>query len=161
MNVSGDKPQVMPITARKNGIILADNVCIGYQVSSLLDRLDWKMRVVHSEQDLYLALQQKALGVLIADIMNDGLGGLSALEHCRNHHPSITTYAITQYNDRYRKKMARDEAGCQGFFYLVNGNLQVDTSHGMAAVLTQQQHPDLSRIIKARSLSDLGSCSEK
>jgi DNA-binding NtrC family response regulator len=124
--------------ATRQGLILADNICIGYQMAALLDANHWQTQVVHLENDAYKGIRGGKLNVLIADIEAAGLGGLAALIYCHHRYPQVAIYAILQSDDSHLKMLARDLAGCRGFFYLKNKGLKIDTDRGVAAWLSAQ-----------------------
>jgi len=122
--------------ARKKCLILTGNVCLGYQAAWLFERRGWQVHVVHSYGQAYKRILKENVDAVVADIDAVDLGGLAALAYCHQHDPSITTYAIAPTDDAYRKTLARDLGGCDGFFYLVKGSLKIDFSRGMAARAT-------------------------
>lgn len=119
-------------------LILSGNVCLGYQTAWLFERHGWQAHVVHDDGQAYEHMLKENVGVVVADIDAIDLGGLATLTYCRQHDPSITTYAIAPSDDAYRKSLARDLGGCDGFFYLEKGSLKIDFSRGMAARVTNQ-----------------------
>jgi CheY-like chemotaxis protein len=128
----------------KRGLILVENLCLGYQLSTLLKKKHWQMDVVHQDKQAYALILRGGLDTVITDIETSQLGGLAVLTYCKRHWPSITTYAIARNSgDAYLKKLARDMGGCRGFFYLTDSQLEVDTGIGMAAQLMRQpaMHP--------------------
>jgi DNA-binding NtrC family response regulator len=127
--------KVMRRESPKTCLILSGNVGIGYQVASLLEHHGWQTNVVHSSLRAYDCIQTDNLDTMIADIDTADLGGLAVLAFCHHRNPAITSYAIVQADDEYKKKMARDAAGCRGYFYLMKGSLRVDPDRGMAAEL--------------------------
>ena len=116
------------------GLILSDNVIIGHQVASLLrTTYGWQMQVMHRDKQAYGLILQGNMDVVIADIDAADLGGLAVLAYARHHWASIMTYGITESRgDAYMKRLAREMGGCQGFFYVVEGRLEIDTRIGMA-----------------------------
>jgi DNA-binding response OmpR family regulator len=127
--------------AKKKCLILAGNVSIGYQIASLLENHGWHTHVVHSDLQAYDGILANGIDAVVADIDAADLGGLAVLAFCHHRHPAITTYAITQPDDEYGKKMARDAGGCEGYFYLMRGRLQIDPGRGMAAeLMTPDKH---------------------
>jgi DNA-binding response OmpR family regulator len=120
----------------KKSLILTANVSIGYQAASLLENHGWHTNVVHSDLQAYDSILTKGIDAVVADIDAADLGGLAVLAFCHHRYPAIATYAITQPDDEYGKKMARDAGGCQGYFYLTKGRLQIDPGRGMAAELS-------------------------
>jgi CheY-like chemotaxis protein len=125
----------MTSITRKTCLILAEDVCIGNQIASLLEAYEWPVHVVHSDKQAYDLMLQESMDVVIADIDAVKLGGLAVLVYCHHQDPSIITYAIAPVDDGYRKKLARDLGGCRGFFYLINKRLEIDTCRGVAAEL--------------------------
>lgn len=122
--------------SQKKCLILAENVSIGYQAASLLENHGWHTRVVHSNLQAYDSILTDAIDAVVADIDAVNLGGLAMLAFCHRRYPAIITYAITQPDDEYGKRMARDAGGCEGYFYLTKGRLQLDLDRGMAAELS-------------------------
>ena len=126
--------------AYRKCLILSGNVSIGYQAASLLENHECQTHVVHSDQEAYDCIKMDHIDTVVADIDAVDLGGLAVLAFCHHHFPAITTYAIAQTDDEYGKRMARDAGGCDGYFYLIKGTLQIDSRHGMAAELAAE-HP--------------------
>ncbi|HXH72467.1 MAG TPA: DNA-binding response regulator [Mariprofundaceae bacterium] len=125
----------MSSVASKLCLILVDNVGLGHQVATLLKQSDWQTHVVYRDYEAYgLILRGEAFGV-VADIDAPNLGGLAVLAYCHHHYPSIVTYAITESEGNETGKLAQQVAGCKGYFYLGDDNLQIDTGRGMAAEL--------------------------
>ena len=123
----------------KRGLSLVENLCRGYQLSTLLKKRNWQMDVVHQDRQAYALILSGGLDAVVTDIETSHLGGLAVLTYCKRHWPSITTYAIARNGgDAYLKKLARDMGGCRGFFYLTDSRLEVDTGIGMAAQLMRQ-----------------------
>ncbi|MFN2105624.1 MAG: DNA-binding response regulator [Candidatus Promineifilaceae bacterium] len=121
-------------------LVLSGNVSIGYQAASLLENHGWQTHVVHSDHEAYDCINADHIDAVVADIDAVDLGGLAVLAFCHRRYPAITTYAIAQTENEYGKRMARDAGGCDGYFYLIKGTLQIDPRHGMAAELTDA-HP--------------------
>jgi len=94
------------------------------------------MHVVHSDMEAYEHLQKGLVTTVIADIDSIDLGGLAVLSYCHHNYPAIKSYAITLFEDGYRKKLARELGGCSGFFHLLRDSLKVDLRRGMAALLS-------------------------
>lgn len=118
------------------GLMLADNVIIGHQIATLLaSSYGWRMQVVHSDREAYQIILQGNVDAVIADIDAIDLGGLAVLIYAKHHRPSFMTYAITQSRSLYLKKLARDLGGCDGFFYMIDGRMELDTRSGLAAQL--------------------------
>jgi len=135
-----------PRTAARNGVILAENICLGYQLSTLLQKVNWHTRVLHQDRQAYALILSGKLDVVIADIESSHLGGLAVLAYCKRHWPKISTYAIARNNDdAYLNKLALDMGGCRGFFYLSPSRLEIDPGSGMAARLMRlaSHAPDL------------------
>lgn len=127
----------------RRGLILVENLCLGYQLSTLLKKMDWQMDVVHQDKQAYALILRGGLDAVITDIETSQLGGLAVLTYCKRHWPSITTYAIARNGgDAYLKKLARDMGGCRGYFYLTDSLLEVDTTIGMVAQLMRQPAAD-------------------
>lgn len=125
--------------AARNGMILVENICLGYQLSTLLKQANWHMRVLHEDRQAYALILSGKLDVVIADIESKHLGGLAVLAYCKRHWPKIATYAIARHNDdAYLNKLALDMGGCRGFFYLSASRLEIDPGIGMAARLMRQ-----------------------
>lgn len=124
----------------KRCLILSSDDSTGNQIASMLKGYGWQIHVVHSDKQAYERMQKEPLDVVIADIDAINLGGLAVLTYCHHQDQSLRIYAIAPRDDGYRKKIARDLAGCAGFFYLVNGSLDIDTCRGMAARL--ERHPE-------------------
>jgi len=116
----------------KRGLVVAQNVVIGYQLASLFKQQGWHMQVVHRDYSAYEVILHQKVDVVIADIDSPSLGGLAVLVYCHHHFPGTETYGVLQGDDGDLKRLARDVAGCQGFFYLQSESLQLDTSRGMA-----------------------------
>lgn len=116
-------------------LILIGDSNIGYQMASLLKGVGWQVDVVHNDLQARDRIVSKSFDIVIADIDTIELGGLPILAFCHHRYPAVITYAIAQANDAFAKKMGRDAAGCQGFFYLMKGKNQIDLNHGMAAQL--------------------------
>ncbi|PIX55333.1 MAG: DNA-binding response regulator [Zetaproteobacteria bacterium CG_4_10_14_3_um_filter_54_28] len=123
---------------RKTCLLLAENDSTARQMAERLEPFGWLMYVVHSDKQAYDRIAQKNMDVVIADIDAVSLGGLALLIYCHHQNPSTETYAITPANDGYRKKLARDMGGCNGFFYFVDGSLDVATFRGMAVDLANE-----------------------
>lgn len=122
-----------------HGLVLSSNVIIGHQVSTLLSSsYGWKMQVVHTDKQAYALILQDNMDAVVADIDGIDLGGLAVLAHTKHHWPSIKTFAITEDGDFYIKKLARDMGGCEGFFYLVKGRMEIDTHMGLGAQLMRR-----------------------
>lgn len=120
-------------------MILVENLCLGYQLSTLLKKRNWQMDVVHQDRQAYAMILGGEVDTVITDIETSHLGGLAVLTYCKRHWPSISTYAIARNSgDAYLKKLARDMGGCRGYFYLTDSRLDIDTGIGMAAKLTRQ-----------------------
>lgn len=118
------------------GLVMADNVIIGHQIATLLaSSYGWWMQVVHSDREAYPLILQGKVDAVIADIDAVDLGGLAILGYAMHRRPSFMTYAITQSRSLYLKKLARDLGGCQGFFYMIDGRMELDTETGLAAQL--------------------------
>jgi CheY-like chemotaxis protein len=118
------------------GLVLSDNVIIGHQVASLLrNAYGWDMQVTHRDKQAYALILQGNMDVVIADIDTVDLGGLAVLAYAKHHWTSITTFGITESRDAYLKRLARDMGGCQGFFYVAEGRLEIDPRVGMAGQL--------------------------
>ena len=118
------------------GLILSGNVIIGHQVAALLhNAYGWQMQVTHRDKQAYGLILQGDMDVVIADIDAVDLGGLAVLAYAKHHWDSIITYGITESRDAYLKTLARDMGGCQGFFYVAEGRLEVDLRAGMAGQL--------------------------
>jgi len=124
--------------ARKTCLILAEDTGTGNQIASLLAETGWRMHIVCSDRDAYDHMLRENVDVVIADIDATRLGGLAVLVYCYHHDPSVTTYAIAPTDDGYRKLLARDMAGCRGFFYLVKGGREIDSSRGMPVNLVSE-----------------------
>lgn len=121
------------------GLILSGNAIIGQQIATLLTySSSWKTQVVLNDREAYPIIQQGNVDAIIADIDTADLGGLAILIHARHHFPSVMTYAITHSRSLDLKRMARDLGGCQGFFYMVEGKMELDTDTGLAAQLILQ-----------------------
>ena len=90
------------------------------------------MQVTHRDKQAYGLILQGNMDVVIADIDAADLGGLAVLTYAKHHWASIMTYGITESRDSYLKRLARDMGGCQGYFYVVEGRLEIDTRTGMA-----------------------------
>jgi CheY-like chemotaxis protein len=135
-------------TAR--GLILSANIIIGYQLASLLGACGWRMQVVNADKQAFAPILQGNVDVVIADIDASDLGGMAVLVYCKHHRPSITTFALTRGAYPYLERLAYELAGCEGFFYLSDGKLEVDTRTGMAARLLSQ--PDDGHATKATRL---------
>ncbi len=142
MGQSYDLQRPIPPARYKKGLILSANVCVGFQVASLLEPFETKVQVYHSAYQIYKQLEQEQWDVFIADINSVSLGGLATLMYCQKHFPAIATYAIVQKEDLHRKIYARDWAGCRGFFYLLKDKLEIDSHKGMAAALLGNQLSD-------------------
>ncbi len=143
MPVPGDPRLAAMNSVRKpvarRGLILVENLCLGYQLSTLLKKKNWQMDVVHHDRQAYALILNGGLDTVVTDIENSHLGGLAVMTYCKRHWPSISTYAIARNGgDAYLKKLARDMGGCRGLFYLTDSRLEVDTSIGMAAQLMRQ-----------------------
>lgn len=120
-------------------LILSGNVIIGYQVATLLTCLSsCKTQVVLSDREAYSIIRQGYVDAIIADIDTADLGGLAILIHAKCHLPSIMTYAITHRRSLYLNRIARDLGGCQGFFYMVEGKMELNTHAGLAAQLIRK-----------------------
>lgn len=120
----------------KRGLILVENLCLGYQLSTFLKKNDWQMHVVRQDRQAYALILRGGLDTVITDIETSHLGGMAVMSYCKRHWPSVTTYAIARNGgDAYLKKLARDMGGCRGFFYLTDSRLEIDTGIGMAAQL--------------------------
>jgi DNA-binding NarL/FixJ family response regulator len=118
------------------GMVLCENVIIGYQVSHLLSsRCGWQMYVAHNDEDVYWNLAKGRLNAVIADIDSSNLRGLAVLVYIKRYWPSVITYAITSDDDPYIKHLATNMAGCEGFFYLLKDKMMIDSHLGMAAEL--------------------------
>jgi len=139
---------------RKECLIIAEDICIGYQIESQLGHRGWRVRIVQNDMEAYERITQEFVGVVIADIDGVNLGGLAILAYCHQHTPSITTYAIAPTNDPYRKKLARDIGGCRGFFYLLSNSLRVDCSRGMGKELTSKLLSPASRVSHFKRVSE-------
>lgn len=123
----------------KRGLILVENLCLGYQLSTLLKKKNWHMDVLHQDRQAYALILSGEINTVITDIETSHLGGLAVMTYCKRHWPSITTYAIARNSgDAYLKKLARDMGGCRGYFYLTDSRLDIDTGIGMAAKLARQ-----------------------
>jgi CheY-like chemotaxis protein len=129
------------------GLILSANIIIGYQLASLLGACGWRMQVVNADKQAYAPILQGDVDVVVADIDASDLGGMAVLVYCKQHRPSITTFALTRGTYSYLARLAHALGGCEGFFYLSNGKLEVDTHAGMAAQLLR--HPDEGNTTKA------------
>ena len=143
MPVPGEPGAVTMNGARKpvvkRGLILVENLCLGYQLSTLLKKRNWQMDVVHHDRQAYALILHGGLDTVITDIETNHLGGLAVLTYCKRHWPSISTYAIARNSgDAYLNKLARDMGGCRGFFYLTDSRLEIDANIGMAAQLMRQ-----------------------
>lgn len=127
----------IPVMSKKNCLIVVEDARVGDQLVSLLTSQypGWRIHVVQSDRMAYERLMAAVPDVIIADIDAVNLGGLALLAYCHHRDPSIATYAIAPANDGYRKKLARDLAGCRGFFYLLSEQLMIDSERGMGAVL--------------------------
>lgn len=132
-------------TAR--GLILSANIIIGYQIASLLGACGWRMQVVHTDKQAYALILQGNAEIVVADIDTSGLGGMAALVYCKQHRPAITTFGLTRGTYSYLEGLARKMGGCEGFFYLADGKLEIDTHTGMAARMVH--HPDEGHAEKA------------
>lgn len=119
----------------RHGLVLAQNISVGYQVSTLLEKNGWQIRVAHNDDEAYGIIQYEKNHAVIADINTSGLGGLAVLSYCHHRHPAIDTFAITRFDNDYAKMLAHDAGGCLGYFYLTEGNRRIDTHHGLAADL--------------------------
>lgn len=129
------------------GLILSANVIVGHQLASLLRHAyGWQMQVIHRDKQAYGLILQGHMDVVIADIDAADLGGLAVLAYARHHWASIMTYGITESRDAYLKRLARDMGGCQGFFHIVEGRLEIDTCTGMAEqILRRSPMPGAGR----------------
>lgn len=121
-----------------HGLILSANIIVGYQIAFLLGSRGWRMHVVHTDRQAYEMILKGNVSIVVADIDASGLGGLAALVYCQRRWPSIRTFAVTRGDDAYLEKLARDMAGCRGFFYLSGEGLEIDMHSGMAARLASQ-----------------------
>lgn len=120
------------------GLILSGDVIIGHQIATLLSTsYGWNMQVVHNDREAYPIILQGNVDAVITDIDTIDLGGLAILIYAKHHWPSTMTYAITQSRSLYLKRLARDLGGCQGFFYIIEGRMKLDTHTGLAAQLTR------------------------
>ena len=122
----------------KKGLIVAQNVVIGYQLATLFRQRGWEMLVVHRDYAAYEVILREKIQAVVADIDSPNLGGLAVLTYCHHHYPSIDTYAVLQHENGELKKLAKAVAGCRDFFYLEDKSLQLDTNRGMAAALQPQ-----------------------
>lgn len=113
-------------------LVLSGNVSVGYQAASLLENQGWHTSVVHSPVQAYDHILTDSFGAVVADIDTADLGGMAVLAFCHHRYPAIITYAIAQADDEYGKKMAREAGGCQGYFYLMKGGLQINANRGIA-----------------------------
>jgi len=121
------------------GLILSEQIIIGHQVASLLHAsYGWHMQVVHRDKQAYGLILQGHMDVVIADIDAADLGGLAMLSYARHHWPSIVTYGITESRDEYLKRLARDMGGCEGFFYVTKGRLELDAGAGMTGQILRR-----------------------
>lgn len=128
--IADQQPNPEPFT----GMVLSDNVIIGYQISHLLSsRCGWHMSVVHRDEDAYWNLAKGRLNAVIADIDASNLGGLAVLVYAKRYWPSVITYAITRDDDPFIKHLATHMAKCESFFYLLKGKMMIDSHAGMAA----------------------------
>lgn len=116
-------------------LIMAGSPIIGHQIASLVAALGWQTDVVHDDIQARDHILTEAIDIVIADIDTVDLGGLAILAFCHHRYPALVTYAIAHAEDEYGKKMGRDAGGCQGYFYLEKGKMQIDLSRGMAAEL--------------------------
>lgn len=144
MRPHADKARVMHIEKRQTtrGLILSANIIIGHQLASLLGACGWRMQVVNTDKQAYALILQGDVEVVVADIDASGLGGMAVLVYCKHHRPSITTLALTRGTYPYLERLAHELGGCEGFFYLSDGKLEVDTRAGMAPRLLSQPDDD-------------------
>lgn len=122
-------------------LIMSGNVGIGHQIASLMKSLGWRADVVHNDLQARDHILCSSIDVVIADIDTVDLGGLAILAFCHHRYPAVITYAIAQADDDYGKRAARDAGGCQGYFYLMKGKMQIDLRRGMAAELAAAISP--------------------
>jgi len=104
------------------------------------------MHVVHSDKQAYKYMLNHSINIAIADIDAVDMGGLAVLVSCYHQDPSVATFAITPDDDGYRKKLARDLAGCRGFFYLVGGSPDIDSCRGIAVNLTTSSADKMTEV---------------
>lgn len=122
-----------------SSLILTGNVCIGYQIASLLHNVGWQTQVIHNDAHAYDLLRREKVDSVVVDIDTPGLNGLSYLCWCKFRRPSIAIYAICSGGNTISMQAARN-LGCRGYFYLRQGKVLVDTRCGMARGLTSSQY---------------------
>lgn len=105
-------------TPRQKCLILAGDAGVGQQIASLLENCRWQARVVGSDRHAYARIEDEYFDTVIADIDTTDLGGLAVLAFCYQRFPAIATYAIARHDDEHGKRLARETAGCRGYFHL-------------------------------------------
>ena len=116
-------------------LIMSGNAGIGHQIASLVESLGWHAEVVHSDLQARDRIVSSFIDVVIADVDAVDLGGLAILAFCHHRYPAVITYAIAQADDVHEELSGLDAGGCQGYFYLMKGKMQLDLRRGMAAEL--------------------------
>jgi hypothetical protein len=124
------KAHVEPI----HGLVLSNNIIIGHQLSTLLgSTYGWQVQVIHKDKEAYAHILKGNIDTVVSDIDASALGGLAVMTYCKRHWPAVVSYAITRGDDLYLKKLARDMGGCEGFFYMAKGRIELDMQTGLLA----------------------------
>ncbi len=118
-----------------SSLILTGNVCLGYQIASLLHNVGGQTHVIHNDAHAYDLLRREKVDSVVVDIDTPGLNGLSYLCWCKFRRPSIAIYAICSGGNTKSMQVARS-LGCKGYFYLGQGKALVETRYGMARNIT-------------------------
>ena len=58
----------------KRGLILVENLCLGYQLSTFLKKANWQMHVVRQDRQAYALVLRGGLDAVVTDIETSHLG---------------------------------------------------------------------------------------
>lgn len=122
-------------------LIMSGSAGIGHQIALLVKGLGWSAEVVRSDLQARERIESSSIDVVIADIDAIDLGGLAILAFCHHRYPAVITYAIAQADDVDGELSGCDASGCQGYFYLMKGGMQIDHRRGMAVDLLADLTP--------------------
>lgn len=115
-------------------LVLAENICVGYQAAFLLQSAGWHAEVALDEDDAVRRLSTEAFDTLVIDLEAEKLDGMAMLLWNRMQYYPVMAYGICGSDNMKSMQMGR-KLGCLGFFYLREGRLEIDAMQGMGGVL--------------------------
>ena len=133
----------MNIQQRKEALILTHRIVPGHQIACMLQMHGWSAISQHESMTLDTVYTIHP-HMLVLDLTDPKQRNIALLDAYRRFDALTYIVGLCRGGNSPAMRAARD-MGIDGFFYLNQSGLSIDTSIGLAPLLLSGQHPEARR----------------